>query len=87
MRLVDVSRGAELMGCGKSGGKPHAVQTLRDIVSGTVFAKRLECCELAPAFSSEGGRVRMVDVSRGAELMGCGESGGKPLILTRKNQC
>ena len=64
MRLVDVSRGAELMGCGKSGGKPRAVQTLRDIVSGIVFAKRLECGELAPAFGGCGEQPNGQEIGR-----------------------
>ena len=50
MRRSDVARVMELIGCGESGGKPHAVQSLRDLVNGTMVAKRLECGELAPAF-------------------------------------
>ena len=37
---------------GKSAGKPDAVQTLRASRCPTPFAKRLDCGELAPAFTA-----------------------------------
>ena len=39
---------------GKSAGKPDALQTLRANRCANVFAKRLECGELAPAFAAGG---------------------------------
>ena len=76
--IISLAPGPELIGCGESGGKPHAVQTLRAIVSATVIAKRLECGELAPAFSSEARRAGIINLAPGPERIGCGESGGKP---------